>query len=84
MLTLKELAAKYDQLQPVGIPDGSPYKPAHACAAVLHGWTRFEYHYGEIKLSDEDYRKALDAALVGKTHAAAIPKIKTTSKKDEE
>lgn len=44
-------------------PADGEYSWQHAAAAALHGWAEHEHHAGEaLKLSAEDYKKALLAA----------------------
>jgi hypothetical protein len=72
--TLHQLATKHGQLQGAAV-DGCEYSAAHNAAAVMHGWNVFEYNYGPVLLTDDEYLKALEAALEGKEpHVAAIRK----------
>jgi hypothetical protein len=46
-------------------PSGRPHPERwrHAAADALHGWTYHEHHYaGEVKISEADYKAALQAA----------------------
>ena len=59
-------------------PGAHPELWKHASAAALHGWGQHEHHMAvEKRLSDEDYQKAIEAALKPvkgsyKPHAAAL------------
>jgi hypothetical protein len=72
LFTLKELAARHNQLAPKAL-DGCAYKADHACAAVHHKWVIYDYHSASpLKLSDSDYLAALEAAKLNLTHAPAV------------
>ena len=74
-MNLHELATKHGQIAPP-VDGGSPYLVGHRLAALLHGWTQHEYHYGAIELSDEDYLAAIAAAADGHgVHAPAVPVV---------
>lgn len=81
-LTVAELALKHGQtfhrlgkdgnLYPTVPAHDSVYKAEHLQADVLHGWTKQERHTSQpVRLSDEDYKAAIGAAKLGKTHAPA-------------
>ncbi len=64
-------AKKAEKQAPTGLAPVSEHKAAlpktkrflHAAASALHGWHEFQHHNGEeLKLTPEDYQKALDAA----------------------
>jgi hypothetical protein len=81
VFTLAELAERHGQtfsfLTREGkkvtqvIPDSDPYRLDHMLACTAHGWIPHEHHYGLVKLSDDDYLKALEAAKNGRVHAPA-------------
>lgn len=70
-LTLKQLAAKHNMYAPRAI-DGCEFKAPHAAASAMHGWRRYEYHYGDFMLSDADYLAALEAAAANSVHLPAV------------
>ncbi len=50
----------------------SVFKQEHLQADVLHGWTKHERHTSlPVRLTDDDYTAAIEAAKTGKTHAPA-------------
>ena len=80
--TVAELALKHGHtfyrqgrdgiLRPTMPAHDSPFKAEHAQADVLHGWTLFSSHTSEeVRLSDEDYLAAIEAAKSGKVHGPA-------------
>lgn len=81
-MTVSELAVKHGhtfhrpgkdgKMYPTVPAHDSPFKAEHAQADVLHGWTKHERKVHEpVRLSDEDYLAALEAAKSGKTYGPA-------------
>lgn len=80
--TVSELAIKHGytfhrlgkdgNMYPTVPAHDSVFNQFHLQADVLHGWTKRERHTSEpVRLSDEDYVAAIEAAKTGKTHAPA-------------
>lgn len=80
--TVSELAVKHGQtfhrlgkdgnLYPTVPAHDSVFNQFHLQADVLHGWTKSERHTSiAVRLSDDDYLAAIEAAKTGKTHAPA-------------
>jgi hypothetical protein len=71
---------RYVSVNPLIPQVSNHYKPDHAAADLLHGWTRFAYDYQAaptFRLSEADYLAALEAARtypVNPAHEAAIPR----------
>lgn len=70
MFTLEELAKKHNQIARPS-PQGDKYKGKHSVAATVHGWPSFEFNYGPVMLSEDDYLQALDSAQQHKKHPPA-------------
>jgi hypothetical protein len=63
-MTLTELATKHNHLAKPA-PDGEKFSAKHLCAAAVHGWNAYEYHYGAIDMEEDDYLAALESASTG-------------------
>ena len=79
--TLAELAERHGQdftfLTSEGkrvrqvVPDADPFRTQHMMASTAHGWIPYEHNWGLVRLSDDDYLNALEAAKNGRVHAPA-------------
>jgi hypothetical protein len=75
-LALKDLAEKFGHITKPSV-DGVAYRWKHACADQMHGWTAYEYSNNtKIKISEQEYLKALEAAAIGQTYSPAVFKRK--------
>jgi hypothetical protein len=75
-MTLKELAIKYGHVQKKAV-DGDEFSAKHSCAAAVHGWPSYEYHYGPVDLEDTHYLEALEKAQSFEIHEPANYRNKT-------
>lgn len=75
LFTLDELAEKAGQLAKPA-PDGGKYLWRHRVAETMHGWYAYAYHYADkpIRMSEADYKAALDAVDTGTPHEPAVRK----------
>lgn len=82
MATVEALAVKHGQtfhrmgkdgkLYPIVPSHDSVFKRDHLVADVLHGWTLYSNKGADpMRLGDDDYLLAIEAAKEGKTHAPA-------------